>query len=319
MAVVWSRSEDFFNIITDGSYTHAREIYTSFNSKLHAGIADPEVNALYVYNNPFFLDYEEAFLGWDGLKTSNPGITLGVVEYVDELASFKIQAWDTAIQQFYIQSSAHYKTLLPKRRKSFQTGSVTERVNAINSLITAIGSDPSLASVKTSVVTFLGLLNAARTKQTGQSNAIDAALLALETARIDQGSAMLYVYASLLKIHYKNPIEIDIFFPIDLMLKKTQITFARKLTTTLVKYIFKRKLDIATQVIKTINSSDNRIKIYFTNGITNTLQPGDPFVEMQPRSAGSYNPALMNYSDERRYCYVQNMAAGDANISISIV
>lgn len=318
MAIVWSRSEDFFNIITDGSYTHAREIFTSFDNKLFAGIADPAVDALYLSNHPFFLDYEEAFLGWEGLKTSNLGFTQGVVECVDELASIKIQEWDTAIQQHYIQSSAHYKILLPKRRKTFQAGTITERVNAINSLITAIGTDPLLATVKASVIAFLILLTAARTKQTNQSNAIDAALLALENARIEQGSNMLFVFASLLKIHYKNPTDIDIFFPVDLLTKKQQVTFLRKLTNMVVKYLFKRKLDITKVVIKTINSSDNIVRIYFTNGITTTLQLGEPFIEMQPRSAGSYNPALMNYADTRRHCYVQNMAAGDANISVSI-
>ncbi len=318
MAAAWSRSEDFFNIITDGSYSHAREIFTSFDNKLFAGIADPDVDELYTLNHPFFLDFEEAFLGWDGLKTSNIGITQGVVECVDELAGIKIQEWDTAIQQHYIQSSAHYKVLLPKRRKTFQTGTIIGRVNAINSLITAIGTDPLLATVKASVIAFLVLLTAARTKQTNQSNAIDAALLAMENARINQGSYMLYVYASLLKIHYLNPTDIDIFFPVDLLTKKPQITFVRKLTNMLVKYLFRRKLDILKQVIKTINGSDNIVRIYFTNGITTTLQPGDPFIEMQPRSAGSYDPALMNYADDRRHCYVQNMAAGEANISVSI-
>jgi len=77
-------------------------------------------------------------------------------------------------------------------------------------------------------------------------------------------------------------------------------------------------MDIDKQTIDTINDSDFTVRIYFTNGLTDKLVPLELFIDLHPHSTGSYNQALMKYSDERRHCYVMNLGTGTAHIEVII-
>jgi len=318
MGTNWLRSEDFFNNQTEGNYLLSKKIFDSYDLKLHSGIADPAVQTLYTDNHVFCNAFSAAYSVWDVLKSTSKGLTHGAALMLDQLMSTKAKAWDTAIQQVYTQDTSNYISLMPNHRIPFQTGTGLSRVIAVENLVSAIGTDLSLAAIKTSVQSFLTELLAARTKHQEQWVAIEKALFALETTRKSAGSSMLLGFATLLKINYLNPKAIDVYFPIEYLTYKKQVSYERTLVDPKPSPIFKRKMDIDKQTIDTINDSDFTVRIYFTNGLTDKLVPVELFVDLLPHSTGSYNPALMNYSDDRRHCYVMNMGSGTAHVEVNI-
>ncbi len=314
----WLRSDDFFNNITDGNYLLSKKIFDSYDLKLHSGISDPAVQTLYTDNHIICNAFDAAYSVWDTLKSTNKGLTHEGALLLEQLMSTKAKAWDTAIQQIYPQDTSNYISLMPNHRIPFQTGTGLSRVLAIENLVTAIGSDNTLAAVKTSVQSFLTLLLAARTKHTNQWIAIEKALFVLENTRKSAGSSMLLGFATLLGIHYLNPKEIDVFFPVEYLTHKIQYSYQRTLVDQLPSFLFKRKMETEKQTIDTINSSDFIVRIYFTNGLTDKLILGELFIDLPPNSTGSHNPLLMNYSDERRHCYLMNMGTGTAHVEVNI-
>jgi len=318
MDMNWLRSDDFFNNLTDGNYLLSKKIFDSYDLKLHSGIADPAVQTLYTDNHIICSSFNAAYSVWDVLRSTNKGLTHEAALMLDQLMSTKAKAWDTAIQQVYPQDTSSYISLMPNRRASFQTGTGLSRVLAVENLVAAIGSDISLAAVKTSVQSFLTQILAARTKHQNQWVAIEKALFALEITRKSAGSSMLLGFATLLGIHYLNPKEIDVFFPIEYLTRKIQFSYERTLVDQSPAVLFKRKMDTEKQTIDTINSSDFIVRIYFTNGLTDKLVHGELFIDLLPNSTGSHNPLLMNYSDDRRHCYVMNMGTGTAHVEVNI-
>ena len=318
MNINWTRSDDFFNVVTDGNYILAKKIFDSYDAKLHAGIADSAVQTLYTDNHPYCTAYDAAYGVWDGLKSSNKGATDCVVQLVNLLMSTKAKAWDTATQQIYPQGTSMYLTLFPNHRTPFQTGTVLSRVIAIQNFVTAMGTDPTLAAIKTSVQSFLNQLTNARTLQENQLIAIDHAIETLETTRKSAGSYMLFGYGTLLAKNYLTPKAIDVFFPIEFLVSTKQSSYIRTLTNQTPDFLFKHKFNIEKQTIEVINSGDNVYRIYFTNGLTDKLVLGELFIDVQPHTTCSYNPALMNYADGRRHCYVLNMSTGTANVEVDI-
>ena len=314
----WTRSDDFFNIVTEGNYLLGKKIFDSYDAKLHADIADPVVLTLYTDNHPYCTAYDTAYSVWDGLKSSNKGTTHTVADLIDQLMSTKAKAWDTATQQNYPQNTSRYISLFPNHRIPFQTGQVLKRVQAIENLITAIGTDVTLATLKTSIQSFLTQLKAARLMQESQLIAIDKSIDALEKARNNAGSYMLFGYATLLAKNYLTPKAIDTYFPIEYLTTVKQYFFERTLLNQMPDLLFKRKMDIDKQTIEVINTGDQIVRIYFTNGLTDKLSTGELFIDVQPHISDTYNPALMNYADGKRHCYVMNMDTGTANVEVVI-
>ncbi len=318
MNINWTRSDDFFNIITDGNYILSKRIFDSYDAKIHAGITDPDILTLYTNNHPYCIAYDTAYGVWDSLKSSNKGTTHCVVQLTNLLMSTKAKAWDTAVQQIYPQGTSNYISIFPNHRTPFQTGTILSRIIAMQNLVTAIGSDLTLAAVKTSLQTFLTQFTTARTQQENQIIAIDKSINALEIARKNAGSFMLFGYATLLAKYFLTPKSIDIFFPIEYLTNTKQSIYIRTLTNQTPDFLFKHKFDIEKQTIEVINSGDNVYRIYFTNGLTDKLTAGELFIDVQPHTSNSYNPALMNYADGRRHCYVLNMSTGTANVEVDI-
>ncbi len=318
MGTNWLRSEDFFNNLTEGNYLLSKKIFDSYDLKLHSGIADPAVQTLYTDNHIICSAFDAAYNVWDVLKSTSKGLTHGAALLIDQLMSTKAKAWDTAIQQVYTQDSSNYISLMPNRRIPFQSGTGLSRLMAVENLVAAIGTDLSLATVKASVQSFLTQLLAARNQHQSQWVAIEKALLVLETARKSAGSSMLLGFATLLGKNYLNPKAIDVYFPIEYLTRKIQYSYERTLVDQKPAFLFKRKMDAVKQTIDTINNSDFIVRIYFTNGLTDKLVLGELFIDLLPNSTGSHNPLLMNYSDDRRHCYVMNMGTGTAHIEVNI-
>lgn len=316
--LIWSKTLNFFKAILLRSKLGTKAIFDALDANLHTGIADADILALYNFFHSLCTDFDAKYLIWSSLKSSNPSNTLGVTDLLKELSSLKIQAWDIIIQSFYLQSSTRYKALLPHRRRPFQEGTNALRAEAVANLLVAIGSDANLASLKTEVLAFQVLLLAAMSATSTQKTEIKTANTNLVTSILNGAAGMMYVYGGLIKKYYLSLTTVNNFFPVALMNKITQTDFTATLKSLLPKKLFKRKLEI-TQSLDGTNFSSNPVLVYFTNGLTKVLAPGDPFISMPPITIANYTLAQAGYSDTKRCLYVKNTAGGDASVEIDIV
>ena len=235
------------------------------------------------------------------------------------LRGTEIRKWDVDIQAFYPRETPTYRLLLPDFRKPFQNGSIEDRVKAVRNLVSAIGTDASLAAVKTDVQTFLGLLTTAMDKQGGLFTSIETATTDLETARLAAAEGMMYVYGKFVSKYYKDLKLMESYFPVDLLQRIMQVFFVATLKNNKVRFLFKRKMDIETDLLQIRSVGKNAVVGFFNNGLTTLLADGDLFVLIPPNSQDNYNPALMGYTDDKRHFHLVKKGVGTNFVTVKTI
>ena len=314
----WIRSENFIDSSTIESITLAKEIYNSFTAQLLSGIADADILEYYNFFLTYNTDYDAKYLLWNSLGSSSPGNTLGVKQLVVKLRGTEIRRWDVIIQGFYPRKTVMYKHLLPHCRMDFQNGAIDLRVEAIVNLIDAIGDDTNLASLKIDIQAYLDLLTAAMDKQSSHFTSINKASVNLEIARMDAAEAMIYVYGKFVSKYYKNLKLMEPYFPVNLLQRLVQYLFVTTLKNNKVRFLFKRKFDIEKDTLQVKLVGKNTVIGYFTNGLTDILPAGDPFLVFTANEQQLYDPLLMGYTDEKRYFYIVKRGVGTSVATVKL-
>jgi len=317
--VNWPRTDNFIKNAAQKTYIGAKGIYTSFEERLFNGKTDPDVLSYYNEFDPYFNTFSSCYTVWDSLRSSNPGNTLGVAQLLDLLSGTKIKSWDIAIQVVYNNTTTQYKSLLPHHRTPFQTGQINQRVTALTNLITAMGTDASLAAIKTSVSAFLTQLNAAITLQHSQLLGINTAITNLEAAIGTAADIAFGIFGKFVTKFASTPKLIDAFFPVNLLQNLTQLTFTSTLTNNTPKEEFKRKLDITKFQLRITLVGAETVNGYFTNGITNLPEVGAKVITIPPNSVKEYMLVDAGYTDEKRHFYVVKTGTTDVSIVIDII
>jgi|GEM_PF-980279 len=314
----WIRSENFIDKSTEDNCLLARDIFNEITVSLLAGIADADILEYYEFFLPYNTDYRSSFLKWSVLISGSPGNTLGVKQLVEQLRGTEIQKWDVAVQHFYSRDTSTYLKLFPKFRKPYQNGAVEIRKKTVETLISAIGDDANLVSLKSDVQTFFDLLTAAIDKQEGQFKAIVTATTELEEARFAAAEASMYVYGKLVSKYYKTLKVIENYFPVDMLQRIMQELFVATLKNNKARFMFKRKMNIEIDTIQVKTVGKNSVIGFFNNGLTSVLGPDDWFVSFPPNSLANYNPADMGYTDEKRYFHIAKKGVGTQVVSLKL-
>ena len=317
---IWNRSFNFFTYPIQQSYVGGKKIIDYTEVALLAGIADPEIHTLHTFFHTLWAQHDLDYAAWTVLKSANPGKTLGVTQLVDELSSTNIRKWDKAIQNVYDIDTSEYKTLMPKHRIPFQTGTVASRVLAINTLITAIGTDASLATVKASIIAFITLLNTATGKQSGQITNIDTAIVDLDASSLAAGQGILFIYASLLAKYYLTPTSIDAYFDITDLHSVLQMIFNATLKViNKERAICRRKMDTTKYAVKFTFVGTGIVNVYYTNGIAKKPGVGTIITSLESNSTATYTFDELGYTDLKTFLYLVNTTGSKAQVKIEIV
>ncbi len=317
---VWNRSVNFFLFPIQQSYVGGKKIIDYTEEALLAGIADPAILTLHTFFHTLWAQHDLDYAAWTVLKSANPGKTLGVTQLIDQLSSTNIRKWDKKIQDVYDVDTTEYKTLMPKHRTPFQTGTVASRVLAINTLIATIGNDASLATLKATIVTFVTLLNTATGKQSGQLKNIDTAIVALDASSLAAAQGMFFVYASLLAKFYLTPTSIDVYFDIAELHSVLQMMFNATLKIlNKERAICRRKMDTTKYSVKFTHAGTGIVNVYYTNGIAKKPGVGTIVTALQPDSSATYTFDELGYTDINSFLYLVNTTSSKAEVKIEIV
>ena len=315
----FTHRNNFIKIAAHKSFIGAKCIMDAILLNLKAGNTDPDIMLMYNSYNPYCLAFDNCYGIWSSIRRSNPGNTLGIVQLLEQLSHNKIKSWDIAIQVIYENTTVEYKKLLPNHRYPFNSGKVSARILALTDLITAMGTDASLATVKTQVTSFALLLKNATILQQDQLNDIDTAITAMEAASNDASDEAFRIFGCLIIKYYKTPKLIDAFFPVAMLQNVSQSTFTTMLKTKKPKKVFKRKLDIVKNSLRFTNTGTETAHAYFTNGLTDLPSADTLVFVIQPNTIIDCNPAFAGYTDDKRHLHIVNTGSTGINIEVDIM
>lgn len=200
-----------------GSQKFANHLINYLYNKLLANAGETDIDDIIAFYIIYLQDWNENYVKWrDALNFQMS--TTDQMEILDNtLIKTKAPEWIGKIWGVYAQGTPKATALLPHGRKAFTTGSAINRIAGMNTLITGIGTDASLAAVKTDITNFV-------TTYTGTSQQHQAAMKDLkdrsknqEKLRLKTTSAMLRCEGSLTVKFWEDAEKVDLFYDISSM------------------------------------------------------------------------------------------------------
>jgi len=203
----WIYLTNPFLVATEGSYRSMKKIGNFTSTALDSKAGNSFFDGLQTNLKPFVTNFNTSYNNWYSKKGQQLGQSSNLKTMLKTLSSDKIKEWDLEIQRQYKDHSPQYIALLPYHRIPFQSGSQRDKLDAIQTLITSIGSDTKLQTLKTEITSFYTDLKAAFDSQKGSiqntgnhSNEVEAARIAL--------AKELYGTLGQLMSHYKEQPEL---------------------------------------------------------------------------------------------------------------
>ncbi len=294
-----------FEVATKGSYSVAAAVATQHVNSLFTDSTTVPI-ALTCYNNikPKFDIFQAARIA----HSSQTGSQAGNVQTITDMLKtthVNVDSWATTIKVVYPAKSAQYKALFPKGVKTFNIGTQQNRVNAVSTLITSIGTDASLATVKATIQTYYTTLLAAFNNKGNAKTTTSTDSTALETARVNMFIEMEGNYGLLINACKAQPTLAAKYFDEPLLKNKLQMSFDLTVKPLATKKAIERKFTIpATQQIQVINNTDAILKVFLSATKKGTL--GAVFVTVAANSSNTYNLADMGDNKTQKFLMVQN-------------
>jgi hypothetical protein len=197
-----------------------------------------------------------------------------------------INAYDASIQTHYAKKTTRYKALFPHAHKPFLNGTTADRISALNSLVTAIGTDAALASVKAAIVLYESNLNTALGNKSSSKQTTGNTSDAVETARVNMVASMLSSYGKMLDHFNTNPQVAAKYFDEHNLRNTLQVDFRNNHQPVLsIHHIVKRGFENSVQ-IEVENNGNDHLQVYLSdqpNGAVATI-----FVDAPPHTTAMH-------------------------------
>lgn len=308
-----------FEVCTRNNFTAASEFGLNHCNSLFADSTTSAI-ALTCYNNvkPKYDLFEAARVA----HASQSGIQVGNVlsfKQILEGMPVDVKKWQTAIELVYDEGSIRWVELFPKGKATLNRGKQQNRVNAVKTLLTTIGTDASLAAVKIVIQTFYtAMLLAYGTKGTSKESTITDST-AVETARIALCDEIEGNYGLLINAYKANPALAAKYFDEAYLSRKLQMVFDLKVKKLTSKNAIKRTFATpATQQFQITNKTNTTLKIFLS--LTRYGLVGLLFVTIPPDSVDIYDLTAMGDNTTHKFLNVLNTDDKiKANITIKVL
>jgi len=263
MERLWIYLQNPFLNVAGDNFTKFNAIVKFTYDRIKAKEGDTFFDDLIADLESSYQSWQSLYIEWESSAGAHKAATLAFTNKLKELQSDKIEDWDIAIQVVYKKSTPQYMNLLPHGRIPFQTGSQESRINAVAALVSAIGSDAALATLKAAIVIFQTSLNNAKSDQAAKLSTTGTLSHELILV-IKVLSLFLYKILGKFVVHYyDNPTLIEPYFDLATIRTSAQVEFTKTVKATKTANIAKRKLKITDQ-IRIINSGDVSITIFYS-------------------------------------------------------
>ena len=295
-----------FEASTRGNFTAASEFGLNHCNSLFADSTTSPI-ALTCYNNvkPKYDFFEATRVAHASQSGIQGGTVLSFTQILDSMPA-EVKKWQTAIELVYAEGSIRWVEMFPKGKATLNKGKQQNRVNAVNTLLTTIGTDASLATIKTVIQTFYtAMLLAYSTKGISKESTVTDST-AVETARIAMCDEIEGNYGLLINTYKANPSLAAKYFDEAYLTNKLQLIFDLKVKMLSTKNAIKRTFATpATQQFQITNKTNTTLKIFLS--LTRYGLAGLIFVTIPPDSVGVYDLTAMGDNTTQKFLNVQNM------------
>ncbi len=266
--VYWYLSNNQFKNVTKKSLRKAYKLSLFHDRNLFQKTIDFPLDAdwamLYARYHSEHLAYVVAYTNWKASGGSLSGNTQTLNELF-ALIPKMLDKWVSMILPIYDRASAKFKSFFPLGHKPFQKGSIDERIVAISTLSTTIGTDVSLASVKTVIDADHLSFVAARDTQEGGKTSKKSLSEAVEAARVDIMDLQYGDAGFLINKFFKTPKSIESVFDLQTLKETMQSYFTKTMKTSetysLTKNTFAATDEIRGKVADAANPTD-KVTLY---------------------------------------------------------
>ena len=129
----------------------------------------------------------------------------------------ELKSWIKQIDVVYPEGSPTYQRLLTGGATSFYEGSRARRLIRVNALITAIGADGDLATVKTQIQAYATALSGKKAAQAAGKTTVHTDTSDINRLRDACTEGMWYVYCALMMVFISSPASALAYFPMELI------------------------------------------------------------------------------------------------------
>jgi hypothetical protein len=299
----WSFIQNVFEIVTHNSYRLALRVSRIHFNALNAGSSDAFVLALFNTYKTFHLTYLSKYSAWKSQEALQVSLTLALQDLFAQLRNTNINAWDAAIAVVYAKGTTRYKALLPYGHSPFQSGSQEDIIDAIQTLITTIGTDADLADVKANVVAFELLITNAINAQKTAITTTKTKSNELETARINMCDAQYADLGSLMTHFASNRIVIGDYFDLLTIRNIMQMVFQGHVKKQDIHNVVERTV-AATDEIMLENDGETELRFYWSNKKDGAI--GTTFVTVAAGASATVPASDMGDVSTKHFLMVYN-------------
>jgi hypothetical protein len=201
----------------NGSQKFANHLANYAYNKLLAETGDPEIAAIITFYLVFITNWNKGYAEWHNYMNKSMEATEKMKLQTEELVKTKVPEWVGKIWGVYPQGTPKALALLPHDRKALISGTAQDKISGINTLVTGIGTDSQLQTLKTEMEAYSVSYAAMLSDQMKAQKRLSDASEDIEKLRLRTTAAMLCVEGRLVTKYYETPEMIDHFFDVSEM------------------------------------------------------------------------------------------------------
>jgi hypothetical protein len=303
MKTIWIFLINVFANATRDSFRLALRITLFHYNALKANISDAFIASLYATYDGVHNNFVDAYNAWRVQLGVQQGATKALDALFKELASKKVSKWKGVVVGIYGSDSPMLEALFPQQSKPFNSGNQSDKLEAVNQLISAIGSNADLAALKTEIELFYTALNDAFEAQKGAklltnnlSDAVDTARIKMCTTQYANLGAMMQQYAA-------TPLLSGNYFDQKAIRNGTQILFMGLVKPLKLKTVVQRTLQ-ATDELKLENDGNTELRFYLAADKDAAI--GTTFISVAANSHITVNAADLGDVNAQHFLMVYN-------------
>ena len=180
------------------------------------------------YFEPIDTALQQAGIFYNASFESRVGDTKTVKDFEKTIPT-EVRVWWRMLTDVDAEGTARYNTLWGHGNTWFYQNSRTTNLLRMNALVTNIGTDTTLAALKTRVIAFIGTYQGKINDQSGEKTEVKTDSSSFDTAVSNSTDALFMVYCALVGIFSGNLTKVLAFLPMELIYKASKMREYRKL------------------------------------------------------------------------------------------
>ncbi|MEI6488265.1 MAG: hypothetical protein WCP52_04850 [Bacteroidota bacterium] len=183
---------------------------------------DTRIADLYTYYKPINIGLNKAVIEHNASFNQRTAETTDIKTFEAGIPA-EVKIWWKKLTDVYNEGTTKYNILWAGGNTSFYKSSRQTNIDRMNTLVTAIGADASLAALKTIVENYLTTYKALVKAQTSDKTSVQTGKSDIDIARDAATNGLWYVYSGLMMVYLPVVSKVIAYFPMELIYKANKM------------------------------------------------------------------------------------------------